>query len=129
MIYFKDTYIKIWKKEDKDNYVNIQFSTSEKDRREEGKYINSSWLGRCVGKAKEQIADMDISERAKVKSGKVTNESYTDKEGNKRSSVRVTIFEFDTDGVTTAQAASSDNSGGNTERKTASEPADDDYPF
>lgn len=94
MFFVKDTYCKIWKITAKEKYTDISISTSEKDNREEGKYINSNWFARCVGKAHNQIAKMSEGDRAKIVSGKVTNESY-EKDGEKKSAVRVTIFEFE----------------------------------
>ena len=79
-----------------------------------------------VGKAKEQISKIDTSHPVKIKTGKVSNELYTDKEGNKKNCLRVTIFEFDTDNYTPAQATSTNES---KKAEPTSEPAADDYPF
>lgn len=123
MIFFRDTWCKVWETTPKEKYVDVKISTSEKDSREQGKYINSSWFGRCIGKAASQIKNMDTSNKVKIKTGKVTNESYTDKEGNKKSFPRVIIIEFDTDGASTPAQHSKP-----VEENITSE-SDEDYPF
>ena len=91
-------YVKIWKIEPKGKYTEIRMSSSEKDK--DGNYINSNWsFVRCVGKAHNQIAKMQEGDRAEIKSAKISNETYTDKEGNKKTGFRFVVFEFaDSDG-------------------------------
>lgn len=91
----KDTFAKVWEIKANEKYADVRISTSEKDNREEGKYINSNWFGRCVGKAYNQIAKINEKDSIKIISGKVTNEGYKDKDGNNKSALRVTIFEIE----------------------------------
>lgn len=94
MIYFKDTYATVWSVEDKGNYANGRISTSEKDRQNEGKYINSNWFCRFVGKCKDD--SLQLPERAKIKiiSGKITNIT-TDNGHEKKTYLNVVIFDFE----------------------------------
>lgn len=94
MIYFKDTYATVWSVEDKGNYANGRISTSEKDRQNEGQYINSNWFCRFVGKCKDD--SLNLKERAKIKilSGKVTNITI-DNGHEKKTYLNVVIFDFE----------------------------------
>lgn len=96
MFFIKDQFTKIWKLEREEKRIKLNISTSEKDR--DNKWHNSYWNAVAVGTAKTQIENGDIKESdfCKIASGKVTNESYTAKDGNKRSYLQVTIFAFDT---------------------------------
>jgi single-stranded DNA-binding protein len=99
MFWIENAFIKVWSIDSKEKYDDLRISTSEKSRTEEGKFINSNWFARAIGHAHEQIAAGYIHEgnRAKIAKGKVTNETYTDNEGNKKSSLRVVIMEFAVD--------------------------------
>ena len=94
MIYFKDTYATVWSIENKGNFVNGRISTSEKDRQNEGKWINSNWFCRFVGKCKDD--SLQLPERAKIKilSGKVTNVTI-DNGHEKKTYLNVVIFDFE----------------------------------
>lgn len=96
MFWVENTYAKIWKIESKEKYDDLRISTSEKDNREEGKFINSNWFARCIGHAHQQIANGEFNEgdRVKIAKGKISNEAYEDKDGNKKSALRVTILEL-----------------------------------
>lgn len=94
MFFIKDTYAKIWSIKPSERYTDIRISTSEKDNREDGKYINSNWFARCVGKAHNQIAKMEEGDRAKIVSGKVSNEVY-EKDGEKKSALKVIVFDLE----------------------------------
>lgn len=98
MFWIQDAYAKVWEIKNNEKYDDLKISTSEKDTREEGKYKNSNWFARAIGHAHEQIKAGEIKEkdRVKIAKGKVTNEPYTDDEGNKKSWLRVVIMEFDT---------------------------------
>ncbi|MGI6114241.1 MAG: hypothetical protein ACOYEJ_09020 [Mahellales bacterium] len=84
----------VWNVEDKGNYVQGRISTSEKDQREEGKYINSNWFARFVGKAKDESMNLKERDRIKILSGKVTNVLFGEGE-NRRSIPTVVIFDFE----------------------------------
>jgi hypothetical protein len=87
-------FVTVWSVEDKGNYVDGRISTSEKDNREEGKYINSNWFARFVGKAKDASLELNERDRIKILSGKVDNVLFGE-EGNRKSIPRVTIFNFE----------------------------------
>ncbi len=131
MIYFTNCYAKIWKIAPAEKYVDVRISTSEKDK--DGKYVNSNWFARCLGKAAEQISKFKEGDRIKINKGKVSNELYTDKNGDKKSALRVVIFDLEsadsnggTASYTLAQSAVTEASGKDRE---AYQQADDDYPF
>lgn len=84
----------VWKVEDKGNYVQGRISTSEKDNREEGKYINSNWFCRFVGKAKENALQLKERDRIKILSGKIQNTSSGEGE-NRRTYLNVIIFDYE----------------------------------
>ncbi|HHX71220.1 MAG TPA: hypothetical protein GX708_24640 [Gallicola sp.] len=87
-------YATVWTVEDKGNFVKGRISTSEKDRREEGKYINSNWFATFVGQAKEKAEHLQERDRIVIKSAKITNTTSGEGE-NKKSFVNVVIFDFD----------------------------------
>jgi len=89
----RDTFATVWDVEDKGSYVQGRISTSERDTREEGKYINSNWFARFVGKAKEKALSLSTRDRIKILTGKVTNTLIGEGE-NRRSFLNVTIFDF-----------------------------------
>lgn len=107
-------FVTVWSVEDKGNYVQGRISTSEKDNREEGKYINSNWFARFVGDAKEPALALSERDRIKILSGKITNVLGGEGE-NRRSFLNVTIFNFEV----------LEGFGNNNQ----DEPLDDDIPF
>ncbi len=94
MFIIRDTFATVWDVEDKGSYVQGRISTSEKDTREEGKYINSNWFARFVGKSKEKALALSTRDRIKILTGKVTNVLVGEGE-NRRSFLNVTIFDFE----------------------------------
>lgn len=128
----KETYAKVWKIETKEKYTDIRISTSEKDNREEGKYINSNWFARCVGKANNQITKINEGDRIKITSSKISNESYEDKnDGSKKSALKVIIFEFETlDSGNTKSDTKAKSEGKASEKKSKEKEVDDEeLPF
>lgn len=134
MFWINDAYAKIWKIESKDKYDDLRISTSEKDNREEGKFINSNWFARCIGHAHQQIANGEFAEgdRVKIVKGKVSNETY-EKDGEKRSMLRVTILELASTDSNNAQPTTEQKTETKkTTRKKTDKPADiadSDLPF
>ena len=92
MLTINNGYLKIWKIEDKGKSVVASCSTSEKDRQNEGEYINSNWNVRFVGKCLEDAKQLSEGDRVKIVGGKITN--VWDKE-NKRNWLNVVVFEFE----------------------------------
>lgn len=111
----------VWHVEDKGNYVQGRVSTSEKDTREEGKYIDSNWFARFVGKAKEKALDLRERDRIKILSGKITNTLGGEGE-NRRSYLNVIIFDFEL-----LNASNTSNTAKETESELSF--SDDDLPF
>lgn len=91
MILVKDAFATVWKVDIKEKYVDGRISTSEKDNREEGKWINSNWFVRFVGKAKEKAEHLQERDRITVLSGKLSN--VYDKEKDK-TYFNYVIFDF-----------------------------------
>lgn len=84
----------VWSVEDKGNYVQGRISTSEKDTREEGKYINSNWFVRFVGQSKEKALQLKERDRIRILSGKITN-TLSGEGQNRKSYLNVIIFDFE----------------------------------
>lgn len=86
-------YAKVWKvQERRDKYMDLRISTSEKDQA--GDYIDSNWFPRVIGHAFNALKDvLQDGDRIVVKKAKFTNEKFTDKEGNIRSSFRFLILD------------------------------------
>ena len=95
MFWIENAFAKVWKIESKEKYDDLRISTSEKDNREEGKFINSNQFARAIGHAHQQITNGEFKEgdRVKIVKGKVSNETY-EKDGEKKSMLRVTILEL-----------------------------------
>lgn len=94
MFYIKDAYATVWSVEDKGNYVKGRISTSEKDTRNEGQYINSNWFVTFVGNAKDKALNLSEKDRIKILSGKITN-TATGEGNDKKYFTNVTIFDFE----------------------------------
>lgn len=93
MIFVKDKiYAKVWKVEKFDKYIDLQATTSEKDK--DGNYINSGWYPRLIGHAFNSLKDT-IKEGDTIifTKSKLSNERYVDNEGNKKSRFRFVVFE------------------------------------
>lgn len=124
MIYLKDQNVRmrVYRVEEKEKFLNFSGSTYEKDRNDDKKFINSYWNVTLVGHAfqhfKGKLKDGDT---ISMQNFKVTNESYTGKDGKKRTSVQVVVYEA-------AEFGSGNKSGGATKAK-QSEDSDDKLPF
>lgn len=88
-------YAKVWKVDAKERYADVQISTSEKDK--EGIYINSSWFARAIGHAFNQFKQVNDGDRITITKAKLSNPSYTDKEGNRKRRLDFVILEIDSD--------------------------------
>lgn len=93
MIFIHDkVYAKVWKVTKTEKYIDLQITTSEKGA--EGNYINSGWFGRAIGHAFNTLKDtLKEGDRIIITKSKMTNERYTDKDGNTRSSLKYIIIE------------------------------------
>lgn len=93
MIFIHDKiYAKVWNVEKSEKYIDLQVTTSEKDK--DGNYINSGWFPRLIGHAfnalKDTIKEGDVLVITKCK---ITNERYKDGEGNKKSRFKFVVLE------------------------------------
>lgn len=93
MIFVKDKiYAKVWKVEKFDKYIDLQVTTSEKDK--DGNYINSGWYPRLIGHAFNSLKDtIKEGETIIFTKCKLSNERYVDNDGNKKSRFRFLVFE------------------------------------
>ncbi len=104
MIYINTTqYAKIWKvtrpKDEQGNprkYMDLQISTYEKNQ--DGEYTYSTWFPRVIAHAFNSLKDLTEGKyekpiSLKITKSKITNEPYTDKDGNKKSAFRFIILE------------------------------------
>lgn len=93
MIFVKDKiYAKVWKVEKFDKYIDLQATTSEKDK--DGNYINSGWYPRLIGHAFNSLKDtIKEGDTIVFTKSKLSNERYVDNEGNKKSRFRFLVFE------------------------------------
>lgn len=90
MIWLNDLkFVKVYKVEDKGNFVKAQLSTSEK--KQDGTYENSSWFASFVGGAKEQAKHLQDKDTITITKGKLTNVYNKEK---KVSYCNMTVFEF-----------------------------------
>ena len=88
-------FAKIWKIEKKDKYAELRISTSEKvDKDGNTEYVNSNWFARAVGKAFNQLKDINEGDRVVITKAKLSNEPY-EKDGQKRSAFKFVVLEFE----------------------------------
>lgn len=130
MIYFTNQYAKIWEIKMNEKYADVRISTSEKNQ--DGTYTNSNWFARCLGGGLKDIANFKEGNRIKITKGKVVNEPYTDKAGNKKSAVRVMIYGIESiDGNNTYIPAQSSKTTPAAEAHSnpVAETPTEDYPF
>jgi hypothetical protein len=70
-------FAKVWKIDKKDKYADLRISTSEKIEKDgETSYINSNWFARAVGKAFNQLKDINEGDRVVITKAKLSNEQY-----------------------------------------------------
>ena len=107
MIFCHDKiYAKVWKVTPSEKYLDLQISTSEKDR--EGNYVNSSWFPRCIGHAFNSLnGKLKEGDRITITTSKLSNEKYTAKDGSVKSAFRFLILEASIDQPRGAQVESS----------------------
>jgi len=94
MISFKDVFATVWSIEPQANFVKGRISTSEKDYKNPGKYLNSNWFVTFVGQAKEKALNLQIKDKVKITSGKLSNVMIGEG-ANKKSYLNLTIFDFE----------------------------------
>ena len=98
-------FAKVWKIDKKEKYADLRISTSEKVEKDgEISYINSNWFTRAVGKAFNQLKDINEGDRVTITKAKLSNEPY-EKDGEKRSAFKFVGLEFESKGNTQAPEA------------------------
>ena len=100
-------FAKVWKIDKKEKYADIRISTSEKVEKDGNKdYVNSNWFARAVGKAFNQLKDINEGDRVVITKAKLSNEQY-EKNGEKRSAFKFVVLEFES--KESAKAPEADN--------------------
>ena len=104
-------FAKVWKIDKKEKYADLRISTSEKVEKDGNtEYVNSNWFARAVGKAFNQLKDINEGDRVVITKAKLSNEQY-EKDGEKRSAFRFVVLEFESKEDTKApENASADDS-------------------
>lgn len=88
-------FAKVWKIEKKDKYAELRISTSEKVEKDGNtEYINSNWFARAVGKAFNQLKNIEEGDRVTITKAKLSNELY-EKDGQKKSAFKFVVLEFE----------------------------------
>lgn len=95
MIFVHDKiYATVWKVDEKEKYIDLQATTSEKDM--DGNYINSGWFPRLIGHAFNTLkGKLSKGTRIIITKSKFTNERYTAKDGTVKSSFKFLVLEAD----------------------------------
>lgn len=99
MIFIHDKiYAKVWAVKKFDKYIDLQITTSEKSRDNEGEYINSGWFPRLIGHAFNSLKDkIKEGDRLIITKSKMSNERYTANDGSTKSAFRFVILEAEID--------------------------------
>jgi len=120
MIWLNDVkHVKVFKLEDKGNYVKGTLSTGEK--KQDGTWENSGWFAAFIGGALEQAKTLQEGDKITITKGKLTNVYNKDK---KISYLNLAIFGFLLEGE---KPAEEDFSFGIADFTTIED--DDDVPF
>lgn len=89
-----NSFITLWKGELNDRgFYKGQISDSRKDK--DGNYINSSYSITASGDVAKFLASLPERTRLTVKNGRLTNETYTRKDGSKGSYPELFIFKME----------------------------------
>lgn len=102
-------FAKVWKIDKKDKYADLRISTSEKIEKDGNTdYVNSNWFARAIGKAFNQLKDINEGDRVVITKAKLSNELY-EKDGEKRSAFKFVILEFESGEENSAPTNASDS--------------------
>ena len=98
MIFIHDKiYAKVWKVNEKEKYIDLQATTSEKNQ--DGNYINSGWFPRLIGHAFNSLkGKIKEGDRIVITKSKLTNERYTAEDGTTKSSFKFVVLEAEIEG-------------------------------
>lgn len=101
-------FAKVWKIDKKEKYADLRISTSEKTEKDgKTEYLNSNWFARAIGKAFNQLKDINEGDRVVITKAKLTNEPY-EKDGVKKSAFKFVILEFEIEGSATPTTVEAD---------------------
>lgn len=115
MIFIKDKiFMRVWKITKSEKYLDLQGTTGEKNQ--DGTWANSYWRPRVIGKAFNALnGKLNEGDTIVITQCKISNESYTDKEGNKKNFFRMLVLDAEVKGApskaTNATAKHDDFSG------------------
>lgn len=87
------TFATVWKAERKDKYTDVRLSTSIKDKKT-NEYTNSNWFTRFVGEAHKKCSNLNERDRIIITRFAISNEMYTDGEGNKKSAFKFIVLDY-----------------------------------
>ena len=93
-LWLQPTFATLWKSEDRGNYIRASVSTSEKDREDDTKWINSNWNANFSGKSVDKIRDLPERTRFKIISGKIST-STKEYNGEKKTFTNLVIFDIE----------------------------------
>ena len=98
MIFIHDKiYAKVWKVNEKEKYIDLQATTSEKNQ--DGNYINSGWFPRLIGHAFNSLkGKIKEGDRIVITKSKLTNERYTAEDGKTKSAFKFVVLEAEIEG-------------------------------
>ena len=107
MIFIKDKiYAKCWSVKKDEKFIDLRVTTSEKDQKEEGKYLHSTWFPRLIGHAFNSLKDtIKDGDKIVITKAKLTNLPYTTKDGETRSSFKFLVLEAELDEPANAQSS------------------------
>lgn len=99
MIFIKDKiFMKVWKITKSEKYLDLQGTTGEKNQ--DGTWANSYWHPRVIGKAFNALnGKLNEGDTIVITQCKISNESYTDKEGNKKNFFRMLVLDAEVKGA------------------------------
>ena len=93
-IWVQPVFATLWQSEDRGNFVKASISTSEKDREDETKYINSNWNVSFLGKSVDKIRGLPERTRFKILSAKIST-STKEYNGEKKTFTNLAIFDIE----------------------------------
>jgi len=93
-IWIEPTFATLWQSDDKGNFIKASISTSEKDRNDNTKYINSNWNANFVGKSVDKIRGLPERTRFKIISAKIST-STKEYDGANRTFTNLAIFDIE----------------------------------
>jgi len=88
----KFTYANVFEVKVENKFVSARISTS---RKKDEEYVNSGWSAVFIGDCLKDAKSLEDRDRIKITNAYVSNETYLNKDGEKRTFTKVTIFNFE----------------------------------